>query len=80
MNTTLIALSLTLLATADAETVQLFEWKNANIQGMGYVTGMVVQSSPPFDVYIRTDVGGAYRFDRASSRWIPLLDSLATAF
>ena len=61
-----------------AETVQLFQWRNVNIQGMGYVTGLVVQPAAPFDVYIRTDVGGAYRFDRPSSSWIPLLDGLAT--
>src|SRR6202142_4012770 len=63
---------------ARAGTVQLFQWKNVNVQGMGYVTGLVVQPSAPFDVYIRTDVGGAYRFDRGSSSWIPLLDALAT--
>jgi uncharacterized protein (TIGR03437 family) len=63
---------------ARPETVQLFQWKNVNIQGMGYVTGLVVQPAAPYDVYIRTDVGGAYRFDRPSSSWIPLLDGLAT--
>jgi len=67
-----------LLPACRSETVQLFQWKNVNIQGMGYVTGLVVQPVAPFDVYIRTDVGGAYRFDRPSSSWIPLLDGLAT--
>jgi uncharacterized protein (TIGR03437 family) len=63
---------------ARSQTAQLFQWKNVNIQGMGYVTGLVVQPSAPFDVYIRTDVGGAYRFDRPSSSWIPLLDGMVT--
>src|SRR5208283_4795546 len=74
----LFALLACLSPAARAETVQLFQWKNVNIQGMGYVTGLVVQPSAPFDAYIRTDVGGAYRFDRGSSSWVPLLDGLAT--
>ena len=74
----LLTLVACLAPAARAETVQLFQWKNVNIQGMGYVTGLVVQPSAPFDVYIRTDVGGAYRFDRGSSSWVPLLDGIAT--
>lgn len=57
----------------------LFAWKNVNIQGMGYVTGMVIHPLAPHDIYIRTDVGGAYRFDRAAQRWLPLLDRFGTA-
>jgi len=66
------------VSLAIAEKVQLFAWKSVNIQGMGWVTGLVIQPMPPYDVYIRTDVGGSYRFDRTASRWIPLLDSLET--
>ena len=51
-----------------------FNWESVNTQGMGYVTGLVIHPLPPYDIYARTDVGGAYRFDRATQRWIPLLD------
>ena len=51
-----------------------FAWKNVNVQGMGYVTGLVIHPLAPHDVYIRTDVGGAYRYDRDAGRWLPLLD------
>ena len=54
-----------------------FAWRNVNIQGMGYVTGMVINPLPPYDLFIRTDVGGVYRYDRAAQRWIPLLDNVA---
>jgi len=54
-----------------------FAWRNVNIQGMGYVTGMVINPLPPYDLFIRTDVGGVYRYDRSAQRWIPLLDSVA---
>ena len=52
----------------------LFTWKNVNIQGMGYVSGIVAHPAAPHDIYVRTDAGGAYRLNRADSRWIPLLD------
>jgi hypothetical protein len=51
-----------------------FSWASVNIQGMGYVTGLVIHPLSPYDIYIRTDVGGAYRFDRTHQQWIPLLD------
>lgn len=51
-----------------------FNWRSVNIQGMGYVTGLVIHPLSPYDIYIRTDVGGAYRYDRSEQRWIPLLD------
>ena len=51
-----------------------FVWRNVDIQGMGYVTGMVIHPRPPYDIYIRTDAGGAYRFDRTAAKWIPLMD------
>src|SRR5271165_1217681 len=51
-----------------------FSWESVNTQGMGYVTGLVVHPLAPNDIYIRTDVGGAYRFDRSNQYWIPLLD------
>ena len=51
-----------------------FSWKSVNTQGMGYVTGLIAHPLAPNDIYIRTDVGGAYRFDRANQYWVPLLD------
>src|SRR5208283_147333 len=50
-----------------AAPAQLFQWKNVNIQGMGYVTGLIAtaRADGSSDVYIRTDVGGAYFYERA---------------
>jgi xyloglucan-specific exo-beta-1,4-glucanase len=59
---------------------KLFTWRNVNIQGMGYVTGLVINSTSPYDVYVRTDVGGAYRFDRKNKTWLPLMDMFDTNF
>ncbi len=68
------------LLSAPSKSTDYFHWSNVNIQGMGYITGLVVAPSAPYDVYIRTDVGGAYRFDRGKNRWLPLMDMFDTSF
>jgi xyloglucan-specific exo-beta-1,4-glucanase len=42
--------------------------------GGGFIPGIVFSTSAPGLVFARTDIGGAYRFDPESGRWIPLLD------
>ena len=66
--------------SAQTQSLQSFKWNNVNIQGMGYVTGMAIAPVKPYDVYVRTDVGGAYRFDRKNQKWLPLMDMFDTNF
>ena len=42
--------------------------------GGGFIPGIVFSTTESGLVYARTDIGGAYRFDQNSGRWIPLLD------
>lgn len=44
----------------------------------GFVTGISISPVSPYDVYVRTDVGGCYRFNRSTKRWKALLDSFPT--
>ncbi|MGV9454361.1 RICIN domain-containing protein [Streptomyces sp. NPDC003635] len=53
-----------------------YVWKNAQVVGGGYVTGLVFNPREKGLLYARTDMGGAYRWDTAAERWIPLTDWL----
>jgi len=55
---------------------QTYSWSNARITGGGFVDGIEFSPAQANLLYARTDVGGAYRWNAASSAWIPLNDSL----
>src|SRR6476660_306547 len=60
--------------TMVAQTSPPYTWRNVQIVGGGFIPGIVFNQTEPNLVYVRTDIGGAYRLDPTTSRWIPLLD------
>jgi xyloglucan-specific exo-beta-1,4-glucanase len=52
-------------------------WKNVTTKGMGYVDGLSIH--PTSNVkYVRTDVGGIFKFDNALQKWTNITDNLIT--
>lgn len=54
-----------------------YTWRNVQINGGGFIDGIVFSQTEANLVYVRTDIGGAYRLDNATNRWLPLLDSIS---
>jgi photosystem II stability/assembly factor-like uncharacterized protein len=44
------------------------------IVGGGFVPGIIFNPSQPDLIYARTDIGGAYRWNPDTERWVPLTD------
>src|SRR5437773_703989 len=58
---------------AQAQTT--YSWKNVYTGGGGgFIPGIVFNQTQAGLVYVRTDIGGVYRQDPATKKWIPLLD------
>ena len=53
-----------------------YEWRNVVIGGGGFSPNVMFSPAEPGLAYLRTDVGGAYRWDAKQQRWIPLEDSI----
>lgn len=53
-----------------------YEWGNVPIGGGGFVTGMAIHPTEKDLMYVRTDVGGAFRWDAAQQSWKQLLTFL----
>lgn len=51
-----------------------YTWGNVRFDGGGFVSAVIFHPKAENVLYARTDVGGIYRFDFSSSRWIPLMD------
>ena len=53
-----------------------YVWKNVEIVGGGFIPGIIFSTKQKGLIYARTDMGGAYRWNSDTKRWIPLTDWL----
>jgi hypothetical protein len=62
--------------TATPPATAPYAWQQIKMGAAGFVTGMVVHPTSKSYKYVRTDVGGAYRWVTASGRWEPITEKL----
>lgn len=68
------AVSVLLLASLSAaDLTGQYAWSQVRSDGGGWVTGLVIHPVEAGLMYVRTDVGGAYRWDPAAGRWSQIL-------
>lgn len=53
-----------------------YTYKNLPIPGGGYVTGLLFHPAAKNILYIRTDIGGSYRFSYEEQKWTSLTESV----
>lgn len=53
-----------------------YTYRHLPIGGGGYVTGFLFHPAQAGLLYARTDIGGAYRFDRQTQAWVSLIDAV----
>jgi hypothetical protein len=53
-----------------------YDWRNVVIGGGGYSPNIIFSPAEKGLAYLRTDVGGIYRWDATQERWIPLEDNI----
>ena len=54
-----------------------YAWRNAVVGGGGFAPNIIYSSAENGLAYLRTDMGGAYRWDLGEQSWIPIEDGLA---
>lgn len=57
-----------------------YRWANVAIGGGGFVTGIYLSPQQRDLAYVRTDVGGFYRWNSGNKTWVPLNDSFPLEF
>ncbi|CAN7332846.1 hypothetical protein LJR289_001799 [Pseudoduganella sp. LjRoot289] len=70
----LAASAITVLPAQAQATGPTYSWKNVKVGGGGFVPGMIAHPLQRGLFYAKTDVLGAYRYNAATSAWIPLND------
>ena len=52
-----------------------YAWRNVRVGGGGFAPGIIFSTVERGLAYLRTDMGGAYRWDAAERAWLPLQDT-----
>jgi oligoxyloglucan reducing-end-specific cellobiohydrolase len=70
----LFAIPAILLFRLNGQLSDPYVWRPVRIVAGGYVPGFVAHPTAPGLIYLRTDIGSAYRWNQHDGHWIPLTD------
>ncbi|MBP5246587.1 MAG: hypothetical protein J6Z31_01860 [Fibrobacter sp.] len=69
-----VALGTVSFTTAAVAADTEYKWSNVSMGGGGFVSAVIASPVDENLFYARTDVGGAYRWNNATSRWESMMD------
>jgi hypothetical protein len=61
-------------ATAADDVASQYIWKSVKVGGGGYIPGLIFSPVEQGLAYLRSDMGGLYRWDARGKTWLPLQD------
>src|ERR1019366_2689380 len=61
-------------SSARGQMAEPYVWKNVKVLAGGFVPGIVFSRVEKGLVYVRTDIGGCYRWDDGQKIWLPMTD------
>jgi hypothetical protein len=61
-------------AMSVSQTAPSYRWQSVKVVAGGFITGIIPHPNVPRLMYVRTDIGGAYRYDAQLGRWTPITD------
>ena len=59
------------------DVLNAYTWHNVTVGGGGFSPAIVFSRAEAGLAYLRTDIGGIYRWDRGRQSWVPLQDEFA---
>jgi xyloglucan-specific exo-beta-1,4-glucanase len=71
----IVLLALTVASAQSAASAEPYVWHNVSVGGGGFAPNVIFSRAERGLAYLRTDMGGAYRWDAKHQHWVPLQDA-----
>ncbi|MDG5816351.1 hypothetical protein QA601_14745 [Chitinispirillales bacterium ANBcel5] len=69
-----VSVFISLVGIITAAFADEFKWGTVTMGGGGFVSAIITCKTEPNNIWARTDVGGAYRWNEENQLWVPVTD------